>query len=124
MVDVTLPPGERDENWLLFHGLAKLLLPEFVLLRPRQEYLQIRMHIRDVLMLADLSEPDASCILVRRGSRFLELQVLNAQLYESLRRSQERGSEACPAGSECIDGVEFCCGDNTARNACYGRWRC
>jgi hypothetical protein len=29
----------------------------------------------------------------------------------------------CP-GSGCVDGVEFCCGDSTARSDCYGRRRC
>jgi len=82
------------------------------------------MHKKDVLQLADLSQAELRRILSRRGSRYIELKVLNSQDYKALQRSRARGSNDCPKDSECIDGGEFCCGDKTARNACYGRWRC
>lgn len=125
MVDVSFPTGTRDEDWLIFSGKVKVDLSqgqEVDVVPKEDETIQIRMRREDVYETID--SEGTEYVFIRRGSQYISFNVVPGSKFPQRPILPNRSSGSCPQGSQCVGGVEFCCGSNVAQQNCYGRWRC
>jgi hypothetical protein len=121
MVDVELGTNMHDADWLIFNGTVKRNGSSSTL-RPKDVNVSIDVDDDAVHEAKDVDGTDR--VFVRRGSTYNQIRPDPGFDLGSIPENSTRTSSACPNGSRCFGGVEYCCGSNVAMNNCYGRWRC
>jgi hypothetical protein len=121
MVNVSLPTGTRDEDWLIFSGSARQQEAQTIL-RPEDVPVDITVENDAVHQATDTDGRQR--VFVRRGSTYRRISFDPSFDPNSIPIIISRSSSSCPRGSLCLGGVEYCCGSKAAVGNCYGRWKC
>ncbi|MEJ8845751.1 hypothetical protein [Variovorax rhizosphaerae] len=123
MVNVTMPTGMRDEEWVRFFGAVKFRAARELTLSPDEDELIKIIHcLQDVHIVENPN--DVTVIFVRKGARVVDIETIGSN-YDKRPIQSLRANHVCTGGSKCLGNVEYCCGGGgTVVGACYGVWKC
>jgi hypothetical protein len=117
---MAVPPATRERpgrrEWTRFQGLILNRVGDEVTLEPASaQGARLVVHAMDVRQAGQN-------VLIRPGSRYLRLDIVDRNAYRALPIGQ--ATAACAEGSRCIGNVRYCCGSGEEAGSCNGNSRC
>jgi hypothetical protein len=120
MVNVLLPEGTRDSDWLLFNGRAEFVQQSVLLFPYEQSFVSLKMNKQDVHVALDIKSK-LPFTFIKRGSKYVSRNLIGPPP-DASSVGRDRASTDCPHNSACIGNVEWCCETGEEKGECYGIW--
>lgn len=105
-------------EWIPFDGYDKDVpgYPDLIELHPHIDAaIRITLHREDVRF---------GSLFVRVGAIIKNVDIPEGSVVNSQAFTQSPNTSTCGGPTMCLGGVEFCCRDGRAVDACTGFWRC
>lgn len=122
-MNVDMPRGMRDEDWILFAGrIGNQDAHEVHLVPAEDDDISIVHSKQDVHTTTDSAQN--TWIFVRKGARYVRFVVGRYSNYSTRSVRGDRCSHNCSGSCQCVGQVEYCCNGGVAVGSCYGEWAC